>query len=66
MTTSRTVEVKTPGTMTLADLRAFLAEMDDAKAPDSNLISGTVRFGGGLKGLKAKVAASSGNGEQQR
>lgn len=63
MSTSRTVEAKAAdGTMTLAELRAFIAELDDARAAESTPVSATVRFGGGLKGLKATVADRAPNG----
>lgn len=54
MATSRTVEVKArDGTMTLAGLREFVAAMDEAGAVETTPVSATVRFGGGIKTLKA-------------
>ena len=54
MSTSREVTVKAQdGTVTLGELRAFIGELDQAGAAESTPISGTVRFGGGIKTLKA-------------
>lgn len=39
--------------MTLGDLRAFVAEMDQAGAADTTRVSGRVTFGGWVKELKA-------------
>jgi hypothetical protein len=50
----RTVEVKAQeGPLTLAELRAFIAELDQAGAAETTTIAATVRFGGGIKTLKA-------------
>jgi hypothetical protein len=50
----RTVEVKAKdGTLTLGELRAFVAELDQAGAAEITKIEGTVRFRGGVKSLKA-------------
>ena len=54
MSTSRDVTVKAQdGIMTLGELRVFITELDHAGAAESTPISGTVRFGGGIKALKA-------------
>ena len=54
MAISRLVETKAQdGTLTLGELRAFVAELDQAGAADTTKIEGTIRFGGGIKSLKA-------------
>jgi hypothetical protein len=54
VSTSREVTVKAQdGTVTLGELRAFVAELDHAGAAESTSILATVRFGGGIKTLKA-------------
>lgn len=54
MSTSRDVTVKAQnGTVTLGELKAFVAELDHAGAVNTTPISATVRFGGGIKTLKA-------------
>jgi hypothetical protein len=59
MTTSRTVTAKAAsGTLTLSELRAFLAELDHAGAGEDTPVSGTMRFGGGVKSLKAVAERS--------
>jgi hypothetical protein len=56
VSTSREVTVKAQGgTVTLGEHRAFIAELDQAGAAESTPISATVRFGGGIKTLKATV-----------
>jgi hypothetical protein len=55
MRIGRTVEAKgsASGKVTLGDLRAFIAEMDQAGAADTTPVKATVTFGGALKSLKA-------------
>jgi hypothetical protein len=54
MRIDRHVEVKAQdGSMTLGELRAFVAELDQAGAAETTTIEGTVRWGGGVKSLKA-------------
>jgi hypothetical protein len=54
VSTSREVTVKAQdGTVTLGELKAFVAELDNAGAANTTPISGTARFGGGIKTLKA-------------
>jgi hypothetical protein len=50
----RTVEAKAKdGTLTLGEMRAFVAEMDEAGAAETTKIEGAARFRGGIKSLKA-------------
>jgi hypothetical protein len=50
----RTVEAKAQdGTVTLEELRAFIGELDQAGAAESTPVKAPVRFGGGIKSLKA-------------
>jgi hypothetical protein len=54
VSTSREVTAKAEdGTVTLGELKAFAAELDRAGAVNTTPISATVRFGGGIKTLKA-------------
>lgn len=54
MRIDRHVEVKAQdGTLTLGELRAFVAELDEAGAAETTTIDGTVRVRGGVKSLKA-------------
>jgi hypothetical protein len=54
VSTSRRVETKAEdGTLTLRELRAFVADLDADGAAETTKIEGTVRFGGGVKSLKA-------------
>jgi hypothetical protein len=51
-----TVSSGSAGKLSLGDVRAFVAEMDQAGAAESTLITATVRWGGWLKSLKATAA----------
>jgi hypothetical protein len=51
--------------MTLAELRAFVAEMDQAGAAETTPVGARVSWGGGLKELKAS-AARFGDPEKDR
>lgn len=56
MSISRDVEAKAGGAdgkMTLAELREFVAGLDQAGAAEATLISARVTFGGALKSVKA-------------
>lgn len=54
MSIGREVTVKAQdGTVTLGELRAFVAELDQAGATENTPVSATVRIGGGIKTLKA-------------
>lgn len=66
MPIGRVVEAKAQdGTMTLDEVRAFVAELDSAGAAGATPVNATVRFGGGLKSLKA-TAVRFGDSEQDR
>ncbi len=54
MSVGRIVQAKAQdGTLTLAEMRAFVAELDLAGAAETTTIQGAVRFGGGIKTLEA-------------